>query len=577
MFRFLRFNLKISQSAILQLSFIAFLIVVNFIQVTLYDQSLSEVEKTVDLAESNGTYSQKIPLYAKLILEGNTDYRQKLRESVAKFEQHLENLKNGGRSPENNAQIAPIPPELRSSYFKPVETLWQEYQRNALLFVDENVPIKLRDGTINPQLEEAYRFLLNNSELILDYNNQLVDGYLNYFDDEQSKRDGNFALFFAINMFFVLLMFIFIIFNVSRPISKLNEIGNIISEGNFDRKIEYRRKDELGEVASSINSLFQNLKNATDFILAIGEGKLDTEYQGLAETDSARDRLGSALMEMRDKMSEVAEADRQRRWASEGLAKFAEIFRNQSESENFTYIIISNLVQYIGANQGGLFIVEDEKDEDSHLELVAAYAYEKRKYLEKRVNKGEGLVGEAYQEGSLIYMTDVPDEYVHITSGLGEANPRSILMVPLKLNEEVYGVVELASFAEFKPYQIEFVEKLGESIASTFASVKNSRQTQTLLRESLQLSEQMKAQEEEMRQNLEELVATQEEVQRKNQLIEDQKGKLEESLKEEKYKVELLEAQSKGQLMKMESMEKRIMELERENELIRHQKESLEN
>ncbi|NJO00967.1 MAG: GAF domain-containing protein [Bacteroidia bacterium] len=412
---------------------------------------------------------------------------------------------------------------------------------------------------------------------MLERNNILVRGYLSYFDDRQKSRDTAFLTIFIINLISIVLMVIFILRNVSRPISRLNEMKTIISEGNFDRKIDYRRSDELGEVAKSINSLFENLRNATDFIIAIGEGKLDTEYQRPAETDAQHDRLGTALLEMRDKMSQVAEADRQRNWASEGMAKFAEIFRTHSDSEDFTYIIISNLVKYVDANQGGLFIVEDDRDEDSHLELVAAYAYEKRKYLSRRINKGEGLVGEAYQEGNLIYMTDVPNNYLHITSGLGEANPRSILLIPLKLNDEVYGVVELASFDAFEPYQIDFVERLGESIASTFASVKTSRQTQKLLRESIQLSEQMRAQEEEMRQNLEELVATQEEVQRKNRLIEDQKSELEQTLIEEKRKVELLESQQRGLDMKIQMLQDRIQELENENILIKKQREQWEN
>ncbi len=111
-------------------------------------------------------------------------------------------------------------------------------------------------------------------------------------------------------------------------------------------------------------------------------------------------------------------------------------------------------------------------------------------------------------------MTKVPQDFVRITSGLGDALPRNILVVPLKLEEQVYGVIELAAFDLLKPYQVAFVERLGESIAANIAGVKDKDRTEALLSSTQQQAEEMRAQEEEMRQNMEELSATQEEMQR---------------------------------------------------------------
>jgi transcriptional regulator with GAF, ATPase, and Fis domain len=114
-------------------------------------------------------------------------------------------------------------------------------------------------------------------------------------------------------------------------------------------------------------------------------------------------------------------------------------------------------------------------------------------------------------------MTAVPTQYIQITSGLGDAPPRSLLVSPLIVNEEVFGVIELASFQKIESHVQEFVGRIGESIASTISTVRVSEKTKTLLEELQQQTEEMKSQEEEMRQNMEELVATQEEMQRKEQ------------------------------------------------------------
>jgi HAMP domain-containing protein/GAF domain-containing protein len=558
------FKLNIQNSIFLQLFIIATLITINYLVVASYDANLSEIEKTIDLVESNGTYSQEIIYYSKLILEGKEDYRVKLKEVIDKHDENVRVLKVGGKSNENNSYITSLPEELKAGYFYSFEISWNKFKDNANVIANKN--LYLADQSINPELIVAYDYLFKNNQNLLKKNDELVAAYLAYFDSKQDRRDKVLNFIFIINVALVALIAIYIYYKVIRPISRLNEIQAIINEGNFERKIDYTRDDELGKVAKSINRLFESLSNATDFIIAIGEGKLEAEYEQINEADSKKDRLGNALREMRDKMKQVAEIDAQRNWVSEGLAKFADIFRNHGQSEDFTYIIVSNLVKYTNTNQGALFLAEESEKKTPVLQMMAAYAYGKRKYMQKTIQKGEGLVGEVFQEGSTVYMTEVPENYIYITSGLGEATPRSLLLVPMKLNDQIYGVVELASFEEIPPYKIEFVEKLSESIASTFASVKNNQRTQRLLEEQLEMAQQMRAGEEEMRQNLEELMSTQEELERKNAIMEEQKAELIQKLADEQLKIkEILNEKIKIQ-QELDTLKEKLLTLENKNE-----------
>jgi methyl-accepting chemotaxis protein len=304
----------------------------------------------------------------------------------------------------------------------------------------------------------------------------------------------------------------FISRSIIRPIDFIKKVIQQLGRGELpqeNKKIFNR--DEVGEMAEAVDKLVVGLRSTSLFAESIGKGSYDAEFTPLSENDV----LGNALIGMRQNLQQVAEDDKKRNWATEGLAIFGEILRKNND--NITRLsdeIISNLVKYLHANQGGLFIVNDENESDAHLYLAACYAWDKKKYLEQKIYKGDGLTGQAWLEKDVIYLTEVPNNYISITSGLGEANPRSILIMPLKINDEVFGVVEIASFNEFEPHEREFVERIAESIASTISTVKINERTQKLLDESTQMTEQMRAQEEEMRQNMEELQATQEEMQR---------------------------------------------------------------
>lgn len=271
--------------------------------------------------------------------------------------------------------------------------------------------------------------------------------------------------------------------------------------------------------ASRLRKEAGRTKMVLSFIENLRQDKLE---EPLGEDDK-KDSLTNALINLREYMiKSKREQERrrieeeQRNWVTKGLAEFGEILRKSSDNlEELSYEIIRYMVNYMKINQGGVFLLDQEKNGDPYFEMTACVAFDRRKYADKVIQWGEGLIGRCGLEKETIFLTDIPQDYINITSGLGDANPGTILLVPLKTNDGLYGVIELASFQILQSYEIEFVEKSAESIASTIAMVKTNIQTNKLLRETQIQAEKMAQQEEELRQNLEEMRATQEESDRR--------------------------------------------------------------
>jgi len=311
------------------------------------------------------------------------------------------------------------------------------------------------------------------------------------------------------------------------PIYTTTNVLKAISEGDLTTVSELGVNfgDELDDISNSLNALIDSLKRMSQFTKDIGEGKFDVEYKLLSQNDE----IGLSLIEMQKSLKKAADEDKLRRiedekqsWISQGIAVFGDILRQDSANiEQLTFNIISKLVSYVDVQQGCIYIIHEDNEADFqdsdeiYYEIKAAVAFDRRKLLKDKVYIGEGLVGRCAHEKLTIYMTEVPDDYVHINSGLGKSNPGSVLLVPLLLNQQVFGIIELVSFKPIEQHKIEFVEKIAESIAGTLSSAKINEKTKKLLIESQKQREELASQEEEMRQNLEELQATQEDASRR--------------------------------------------------------------
>ena len=322
-----------------------------------------------------------------------------------------------------------------------------------------------------------------------------------------------------------LIVFVSSLYLVSRSIYlSLGEIRSyldLLAKGRHPDDLHVGGNDDITIMAGFLNTLSHSLKEKTEFARDIKKGKESISLQPLGPDD----QLANALIDMGEHLKTASSEDRKhqeaaekRRWANEGIAKFGEILRTHStQLENLSDDLIKNLVKYLNASLGGLFLADEE--DNNNLHLIASVAFDKKKYIQSSYAQGEGLVGTCAIEKQKILLTDIPEDYIKVISGTGESSPRSLILVPLKLEDDVLGVIELASLHIFREHEIEFIEHIASSIASTIAAVRMNIQTSSLLEQSQRQAREMAAQEERMRQNVEQLQSTQEESARRESEI----------------------------------------------------------
>lgn len=303
------------------------------------------------------------------------------------------------------------------------------------------------------------------------------------------------------------------------PLLSLKDSLVSVAKGVLPDKINKKYNDEIGQMADTTDDLVQALKRTATFAEKIGKGDLKADFK----PSSKGDILGNALIEMRSSLVETEEKDTERNWIVTGVAEISEILRSHDTIDELGDAVIAYITEKINAIQGAFYILNDDDESDQFIEMKSAYAYHKKKYMQAKFKFAEGLVGQAAVEKDYILRTEIPTEYVSITSGiLGDKRPTGILIAPLITEEKVYGVVEFAGFHRFTESQIKFVQEISLILARTIFNIKVNERTRNLLEESQEMSNELQEQQEVLRQNAEEMAATQEELKRTNQRLEDQ-------------------------------------------------------
>ncbi len=335
--------------------------------------------------------------------------------------------------------------------------------------------------------------------------------------------------------------------HIERRLKTLQNHVKQLMKGNTPDEIPTHIEDEIGQITTEINLLTRNIDQMVSFADRVGTGNYDTEIA--FDKDIV---LGTTLIKMRDNLKVSAEKQDKNKWVNQGLAHFSGILRTQDDLKEVGNEVILEVVKYLNALQGIIYQLSDDNPEE--LIFLAAYGFDQDTQKE-RLSIHDGLTGQAFRQKESIHITNVPDDYGYIKSVSGKSSPKNVLIVPLIVQEQVKGVLEVASFNSIQDYEVQFVKQLAEAIAVTISSVKSNEKTTKLLRKSQESEQALRDKEETLKDRMKELEAAQKEVEFKTQQIEEQKKQIEKSLEEKTEQTEMLLAQEEEMRQNMEELQ----------------------
>jgi len=430
------------------------------------------------------------------------------------------------------------------------ETRLVKKERNDVVFLtparsksskgDKNINIGSSTGI--PAQKSLREKNTKKSEVNLDYKGDKVLSTWRYIkaidwglvvkidQSEVKKPTSDLSKTFLLSGIIIMLFSIVIGFAFSRflinPLLVLKDTINLLAKGILPDKLRQSTADEIGEMTLQLNELVGTLKKTADFARQIGEG----DYQANFKPVSDKDTLGIALLTMRDSIQQSASRDDERNWIVTGLAEIGDILGGVSGITELGEQVIAYISNKINAVQGAFYTVNDDDPGDVFLEMNASYAYNKKKYLSAKFKFAEGLVGQSAIEQATILRTEIPEDYVTITSGLlGDRKPKSILLTPLITDdgngEKVYGVLEFAGFEKFNQREVNFVKEVSDLIARSVFNIKVRETTERHLKDEMRMRSELMEKTRALQQSAEIMEATTEEL-KKN------KGELEKQVDE---------------------------------------------
>jgi HAMP domain-containing protein/CheY-like chemotaxis protein/signal transduction histidine kinase len=299
--------------------------------------------------------------------------------------------------------------------------------------------------------------------------------------------------------------------NLTTQVRAIAEVATAVTKGDLTRSIAVEARGEVAELKDNVNQMISTLKDTT---------------QRNEEQD----------------------------WLKTNLARFTRMLQGQRNLETVARMIMSDLTPLVNAHHG-VFYVSENAGGETFLKLLSSYAYIQRKNISNRWRIAEGIVGQAAFEKKPIILSNVPSDYIKIASGLGEATPLNIAVLPVLFENNVMAVVELASFSRFSDIYITFLEQLMESMGVVINMIIGSMRTEDLLKQSQSLTEELQSQQEELKRSNEELGDQTSALKESQSLLQEQQSDLQRANDELGLKARQLEEQRKNVEVKNKELE----------------------
>ncbi|AVH69038.1 HAMP domain-containing protein [Nostoc sp. 'Lobaria pulmonaria (5183) cyanobiont'] len=314
--------------------------------------------------------------------------------------------------------------------------------------------------------------------------------------------------------------------------------------------------DNVNELAATLTT---QLRSLAEVATAVTKGDLTRSIavEALGEVAILKDNINQMIANLRETTQKNTEQD----WLKTNLAKFTRMLQGQRDLETVSKLILSELAPLVGAQHGVFFLME-YGEHTPYLKLISSYAYRERRHLANRFHLGEGLVGQCALEKERILLTEVPSDYVRISSGLGEATPLNAVVLPVLFEGQVTAVIELASFRRFSEIHLTFFDQLTESIAIVLNTIAASMRTEELLKQSQSLAEELQTQQSELRETNKRLEQQAQSLKTSEDLLKGQQEELQQTNAELEEKAELLAMQKKEVERKNREIEQARVSLE---------------
>jgi len=402
--------------------------------------------------------------------------------------------------------------------------------------------------------------------------------------------------------------------NLTNQVRGIARVVTAVANGDLKRKLTVEAKGEIAELADTINNMTDTLAIFADQVTSVArevgvEGKLGgqanvpgaagtwrdltdnvnglaanltNQVRAIAEVSTAvtkgdltrsitveaqgevaalKDNINEMILNLKDTTQKNTEQD----WLKTNLARFTRMLQGQRDMKTVAQMVLSELAPLVEAQQG-VFYVNGSDNGQPVMRLLGGYAYNKRKNLANEFHPGEGLVGQCTLEKERILVTNIPLNYVHISSGLGEAPPNNIVVLPVLFEGEVKAVIELSTFHIFSDTHLTFLDQLTESIGIVLNTIEANTRTEDLLLQSQSLAGELQSQQDELKKTNEQLEKQAESLRESEELLKSQQEELRQTNEELQDKAALLARQKAEVEAKNREVEEARWEMEEKAE-----------